>query len=116
MTSAQTAYLVKCKIFWHFPSEVLVIVFGKFVNNDNSIHPGLAELEGNLIENRNIFLLTTCDNNNIVIIKMLVTMVDEINENIHYEIHFNQCMIRKIIGGLQIWQIFHRNHFVLIFK
>jgi hypothetical protein len=57
-------------------------VFGKFVNNDNSIHPGLVQLEGNLIENQNVFLLTTCDNNNITITNMLVTMVDEINGNI----------------------------------
>jgi hypothetical protein len=53
-----------------------------YVNNENSVHPGVVELEGNLIKNQNAFLITTCDDNNVPITDMLVTMVDQMNENI----------------------------------
>ena len=53
-----------------------------YVNNDNSLHPGLVQLEGNLIQNHNAYLLTTCDNNNINITDMAVAMIDETNGNI----------------------------------
>jgi hypothetical protein len=50
-----------------------------YVNNDNSIHPGLVELEGNLIQSQTAFLITTCDDNTTPMNNMLVTMVDDIN-------------------------------------
>lgn len=53
-----------------------------YVNNDNSIHPGVVELEGNLIQNKDAYLITTCDNNNIPITNMTITMIDEINGNL----------------------------------
>jgi hypothetical protein len=52
-----------------------------YVNNDNSIHPGLVELEGNLIQSQTAFLITTCNDNQIPMNNMLVTMVDDINGN-----------------------------------
>ncbi|CAF1125942.1 unnamed protein product [Adineta steineri] len=53
-----------------------------YVNNDNVIHPGLIEFEGNLIQNQNALLITTCDDNSINITDISVAMADEINGNI----------------------------------
>jgi hypothetical protein len=53
-----------------------------YVDNDNTVHPGIVELEGNLIKNQNAFLITTCDDNNVTITDMFVAIVDELNGNI----------------------------------
>ena len=52
-----------------------------YVDNNNVLHPGLVELEGNLIQNKNAYLFTTCNTNNIVTDDMAVTMIDEKNGN-----------------------------------
>ena len=50
-----------------------------YVNNDNSMHPGVVELEGNPIQGRSAFLITTCDDHTTPMKNMFVAMIDDTN-------------------------------------
>ena len=50
-----------------------------FLDNDNPIHSGLAELQGNLIEKQTALLMSTCDSTTIPIRTVQVMMIDSIN-------------------------------------
>jgi len=54
-----------------------------YVNNDNAVHPGLVQLEGNMIQNRSAILLTNCENDETdPIDNMSIMLVDEFNGKI----------------------------------
>ena len=48
-----------------------------YVDNDNPVHAGQVELQGNVIQTKTVRLLTTCDNDHVAMKNMAVTMVDE---------------------------------------
>lgn len=48
-----------------------------YVNNDNSMHPGVVELEGNPIQGRSAFLITTCDDHTTPMKNMFIVMIDD---------------------------------------
>ena len=52
-----------------------------YVNNDNSVHPGVVEWQGNLIQGTSAFLLTNCDDHTVPMRDMFVTLIDDSNGN-----------------------------------